>query len=46
MGILCAGPAYIEVDNQSVISNTNIPESTLMKKFPKYRVSHGEKRIC
>ena len=32
MGISCAGLAYIEADNQSVISNTIIPDSTLKKK--------------
>ena len=32
MGIECEGPAYIEGDNQSVLANTTIPESTLKKK--------------
>ena len=33
MGIPCEGPAYIEADNQSVLANTTIPDSTLKKKF-------------
>ena len=32
MGIPCDGPAYIEADNQSVLANTTIPDSTLKKK--------------
>ena len=32
MGILCKGPAYIQGDNQSVLANTSIPDSTLKKK--------------
>jgi hypothetical protein len=32
MGIPCTGPAYILGDNQSVLSNTSIPDSTLKKK--------------
>ena len=32
MGIPVEGPAYIEGDNQSVLANTTIPESTLKKK--------------
>ena len=32
MGIPCEGPAYIYGDNQSVLANTTIPESTLKKK--------------
>ena len=32
MGIPCEGPAYIQGDNQSVLANTSIPESTLKKK--------------
>jgi hypothetical protein len=32
MGIPCDGPAYIEGDNQSVLANTTIPDSTLKKK--------------
>ena len=32
MGIPCEGPAYIYGDNQSVLANTSIPESTLKKK--------------
>ena len=32
MGIPCEGPAYIEGDNQSVLANTTIPDSTLKKK--------------
>ena len=29
MGITCDEPAYIEADNQSVLANTTIPDSTL-----------------
>ena len=32
MGIPCQGPAYIQGDNQSVLANTSIPDSTLKKK--------------
>ena len=32
MGIPVEGPAYIEGDNQSVLANTTIPDSTLKKK--------------
>jgi hypothetical protein len=32
MGIPCEGPAYIFGDNQSVLANTSIPDSTLKKK--------------
>ena len=32
MGIPCEGPAYVYGDNQSVLYNTSIPESTLKKK--------------
>jgi hypothetical protein len=32
MGIPCDGPAYIQGDNQSVLANTTIPNSTLKKK--------------
>jgi hypothetical protein len=32
MGIPCEGPAYIYGDNQSVLANTSIPDSTLKKK--------------
>ncbi len=32
MGIPCEGPAYIFGDNQSVLFNTSIPDSTLKKK--------------
>jgi hypothetical protein len=32
MGIPCEGPAYIFGDNQSVLYNTSIPDSTLKKK--------------
>jgi hypothetical protein len=31
-GIPCDEPAYIEADNQSVLCNTTIPDSTLKKK--------------
>ena len=33
MGIPVEGPAYIEGDNQSVLANTTIPDSTLNKKI-------------
>jgi hypothetical protein len=32
MGIPCDGPSYIQGDNQSVLANTTIPDSTLKKK--------------
>ena len=32
MGIPCEGPTYIYGDNQSVLANTTIPDSTLKKK--------------
>ena len=32
MGIPCNEPDYIEADNQSVLYNTTIPDSTLKKK--------------
>jgi len=32
MGIPCDGPAFVYGDNQSVLANTTIPESTLKKK--------------
>ena len=32
MGIPVLGPAYVQGDNQSVLANTTIPESTLKKK--------------
>ena len=32
LGIPCDGPAYISGNNQSVLANTTIPESTLKKK--------------
>ena len=32
MGIPCEGPAYIYGDNQSVLCNTTLPDSTLKKK--------------
>jgi hypothetical protein len=32
MGIPCEGPAYILGDNQFVLANTTIPDSTLKKK--------------
>ena len=32
MGIPVAGPVYIQGDNQSVMANTTIPDSTLKKK--------------
>ena len=32
MGIPVVGPAYIQGDNQSVLANTTIPDSTLKKK--------------
>jgi hypothetical protein len=33
MGIPCEGPTYIYGDNQSVLANTTIPDSTLKKKI-------------
>jgi hypothetical protein len=33
MGIPCEGPAYILGDNQSVLANTTIPDSTLESKY-------------
>ena len=32
MGIPCDGPAYLFSDNQSVLCNTTLPDSTLKKK--------------
>ena len=32
MGIPCEGPAHVFGDNQSVLANTTMPESTLKKK--------------
>jgi hypothetical protein len=32
MGIPVAGPVHIQGDNQSVLANTTIPDSTLKKK--------------
>ena len=32
MGITCTSPAFIFGDNQSVLANTTIPDSTLKKK--------------
>jgi hypothetical protein len=32
MGIPCEGPVYIQGDNQPVLANTTIPDSTLKKK--------------
>jgi hypothetical protein len=32
LGIPCDGPAYVYGDNQSVLANTSIPDSTLKKK--------------
>ena len=32
MGIPCEGPVYVSGDNQSVLANTTIPDSTLKKK--------------
>ena len=33
MGIPCDGPVFIKGDNQSVLANTTIPDSTLKKKI-------------
>ena len=33
MGIPCEAPVYIDSDNQSVLANTTIPDSTLKKKL-------------
>lgn len=32
MGISCVLPSYVYGDNQSVLANTTVPESTLKKK--------------
>jgi hypothetical protein len=32
MGVPCEGPAFIQGDNQSILANTTIPDSTLKKK--------------
>jgi hypothetical protein len=32
MGIPCEGPSYVYGNNQSVLANTTIPDSTLKKK--------------
>ena len=32
MDIPCDGPVYIEADNQSILANATIPDSTLKKK--------------
>eukprot|EP00957_Ditylum_brightwellii_P175883 13392935-Ditylum_brightwellii.AAC.1 len=32
LGIPCDGPAYIYRNNQSVLANTSVPDSTLKKK--------------
>jgi hypothetical protein len=32
LGIPCDGPVYIQRDNQSVLYNTTIPDSTLKKR--------------
>ena len=32
MGITCEGPTYIQADNQYVLVNSSIPDSTLKKK--------------
>ena len=32
MGIPCGEPTYVSGDNQSVLANTTVPESTLKKK--------------
>jgi hypothetical protein len=51
MGIPVLGPTYIQGDNQSVLANTTIPESTLKKKnqsiayhFVREGVARGEWR--
>ena len=53
MGIPCESPAYIEADNQSVLCNTTIPDSTLKKKsqsiayhMVREGVARGEWRTC
>ena len=33
MGETCEGPAYLCGDNQSVLANITVPESTLKKKY-------------
>ena len=32
MGVPLDGPAYVKVDNMSVVKNSSMPESTLKKK--------------
>lgn len=53
MGIPVTGPCYIEGDNQSVLANTTIPDSTLKKKsqsiayhFVREGVARDEWRTC
>ena len=48
MGIPVEGPAYIEGDNQYVLANTTIPDSTLKKKSQSisyYFVREGAARL-
>ena len=42
MGIPCQGPAYILGDNQSVLANTSIPDSTLKKKSQSINTHENE----
>ena len=43
MGIPVEGPMYVYGDNQSVLANTTIPDSTLKKKTQSiaYQFVHG-----
>ena len=52
MGIPCDDPTFIEGDNQSVLANTTIPDSTLKKKnqsiayhFVREGVAKGEWKV-
>jgi hypothetical protein len=40
LGIPCEGPTYIFGDNQSVLFNTSIPDSTIKKKKPQSIAHH------
>jgi hypothetical protein len=46
MGIPVKGPTYIYGDNQSVLFNTTIPESTLKRKSQEYLLSICPRRKC
>ena len=46
MGISCDDPMFIYGDNQSVLANTTIPDSTFKKGIPKYCLSFCLRRSC